>query len=749
MSALKKFPRLFILMGIVLGGLTGCAGEASEVPTPFQITPTMPTATQAAPTAAPTTTAPARLVFDGPFWLGRGKIRAAEFLPVAQRVVIAWGSGVSLHVVETGEKIWFTPTPANLIAFAVQPQAQHFAAALSNGSVVVFAAETGESQIFSGAKPNAYWGDLAWSPDGQTIAFQFIGDKRSDPIFLLDLNSGQIREVPGSQTGSHVMPELVWSPDGRSITVAALGEECSRFIDMDSGDFRMSLGQPGECYPLPPLLFLADGQTLAVNAPSGGVDLIRFPEGTLLLTLKSGGGLVGRQMEFPAAGGTLFTDPDGKYIAARGGYEPCYCGNPSDQPYHPLIVWDLKAGSIQAQLERAVEPLTERHRLAATFDGGSILALYDSGAITRWPFSDPQAEESIIAQIPVRPVPAWSIRWSADGSRLAFTGEYGGVDVYDTVARQLIRRFDPPLESPALNVDGRLIALYDPDQDAEMIFELQSGEPMRILPGSPVLLGAAFSPDGQYLAYGNSAKAAVVEVSSGEVEILNPGPAAPVDENMAVSRLIWSPDGQALVTVFGIASGESLEAGVIVLWQRQANHTFRAVYHVPNVQANYSSPNQILAVFNPSGSRIALRSLAAMEAGQSSLVVFDLRAGQVLRTFSEYKPAVWFSDDLLLAAEVQYYTRLVDINVVDGKVSTYSGVDIGDSAYHPSGRYVARMTNPPQRGVTIRDSRTNKVVASLEHESLNLLDYAWSPDGRWLVSVGDDGTLRLWNIAGQ
>jgi len=690
---------------------------------------------------------PASLGLGQPSWIGRGKIRDAVFLSGARQVAIAWGSGVSLHTVENGQELWYQSTPTNLIAFDVQPQAQSFAAALSDGSVVIYKASDGEPRRFEGARPNAYWGDLAWSPDGQTIAFQFIGPNRSDPIYLLDAASEQISDVPNSQTGEGVIPVLIWSPDGLSITVASLGEDCPRFVDVQSGELRMSLGQPGQCYPIPPLLFLPDGQTLAVGGLSGGLEFLGFPDGERLQTLQStGDGLVGRMFEFPAASGSLLVDSSGHWIASRGGYEPCYCGSPEDQPDHPLIVWDLARGVVQAQLSQVLEPLAQRHRLAASFDGESILVLYESGEITRWAFSDPQARETVVARLPAQPVSAWTMRWSADGSHLAFTGSYGGVDLYTTATQQLVRRFSPPLYSPAISPDGSLVALYDPDKSAEVIYEAQSGRLLQTLPASPVLMGAAFSPDGQFLAYAANPNALVAELASGEVTMLETSAVPAVTAEMFVSRLIWSPDGQALVTMLAEGSPGSGGPGVIVLWQRQANGSFEAIYHVANVQANYTLPNQVLAIFNPSGSRVALESLPKAEAGQVKLVVYDLQAGNVIRTFEEYTPGAWMNDEELLAAEAQYDTRLTRINVVSGEKMIGNGRDNGDNSYAPGGVFTAQMAMPPLRGVTVKYWRSNAMIAYGEHESLNLLDYCWSPDSRWLASVGDDGTLRLWSV---
>ena len=681
-----------------------------------------------------------------PFWLGRGKVRHAAFLPGAEQIVITWGSGISLHQVESGEELWFQALPANLVAFDIHPLGERFAAALSDGSLVIFEASDGSPTRFTGAQPNAYWGDLAWSPDGETIAFQFIGPGRSDPIYILDLSSGQLTKVPDSQTGEGVPPVLVWSPDSRAITVASLGDDCARFVDRESGTAIMILGQPRLCYSLPPLLFLHGGQAMALNNASGGVDWLDYPSGDHLRTLPgSGGRLVSRQLEFPAASASLFIDPAGQWIASRGGYEPCYCGNPEDQPYHPLIIWDLESGAIQAQLERAVEPLAQRHRLAATFDDEDIVMFYDSGEITRWAFTKSNVDEVVVARVPSRPVSPWTLSFSADGSHLAFKGLYGGVDIYDIRAQRLVQSFNPPLETPALNPDGSLVALYNPQQAAIEIYAVQSGNLITSLPASPVLMGAAFSPDGNYLAYAVDSLPSVIKLDSAERALLDTSQVSSLTPGITVTRLLWSPDGRGLVTVFG-GDGNEADSGQIVLWKRLDGGTFAAVYAVPNVQANYNIPNLVLASFNPSGSRVALKSLPVFEAGQTQLVIYDLAAEEVLNTFDGYNPGAWMNEDELLAAEAQFSMHLTRLNVVSGETTEGQGVDRFDSAYAPGGNFVAEMSNPPQRGITIRHWQTGNAVAQGLHESLNLLDYRWSPDGSWLVSTGDDGTLRVWPV---
>ncbi len=69
----------------------------------------------------------------------------------------------------------------------------------------------------------------------------------------------------------------------------------------------------------------------------------------------------------------------------------------------------------------------------------------------------------------------------------------------------------------------------------------------------------------------------------------------------------------------------------------------------------------------------------------------------------------------------------------------------GGVAFAPAGRYIAYCR--PDGEICIRDLQTDKVVQKLPgHEGrVNSLDFA--PDGRRLLSSGEDGTILVWDVA--
>lgn len=367
--------------------------------------------------------------------------------------------------------------------------------------------------------------------------------------------------------------------------------------------------------------------------------------------------------------------------------------------------------------------------------------LYESGEITRWGFNDPQSEETVVARLEVRPSLPGTLSWSS-GSRLAYGGSYGRADVRETAFRQLVRQFDAPLESPTLSPDGSLVALFDPGKKVEAIYQVEDGRLLQTLTATLVLGGSAFSPDGRYFAYGAGRRAQVTELASGKTATLDPALTDPKAAETAITRLIWSPSGQALVTLSSGAEGQ----GFIVLWKRVEDGAFLPVYWAANAQVSNTASFLVQATFNPAGSRAALLSMPTSEAGQSEAVVYDLVAGKVQQTFPGYLPGAWVNDEELLASEAQYDRRLTLINVSDGKMTRGALSDNGDNVYAPSGAFIAQNTAPPDRGLTIRDWQKGEVVAQAQYDSLNLLEYRWSPDGLWLAAIGGDGTLRVWPV---
>ncbi|HOG47155.1 MAG TPA: hypothetical protein PLB78_11005, partial [Anaerolineae bacterium] len=502
------------------------AWAATRSPSPT----TAPSATSQPPPTATITPGTARLSLSEAVWLGRGRIVDACFTPDGQLLAVGWGNGVSLWSAETGEERWWQPTNVCLIAVDVQPQGRAVAALLQDGSVTVFDAATGGAHRFEGAAPDVYWGDIAWSPGGERIAFQGIGPGRGDPIYLLDKQSGALQEVSLSAISDSVGPHLAWSPDGTAITLAGLAGSCSVVIDVETGRKRFSLGSGNACYSPYWLAWSPDGR--AIVAATGRLDLLDAQSGQAMRSLE------GRVRGLPMnVGNLLVFSSDGRLLASRGGQG----GHPVG--WTPVVIWDVATGQVLGQLQGQSE---REDRVAVGFDGDSVISLYATGEIARWPIGAGEADEVVIARLPALAPEPW-LAWSADGSKLAAAGR-GGLAVWDTTTALSLATFGPGLSVPALSTDGRLLAMTDTERHEEVIYNLATGAVMRTLPdASPILQGAAFSPDARLIAYGAGNRAFVAEVATGRVL----SELAGYPEEQSIVRVVWSPDSSALVVASG------------------------------------------------------------------------------------------------------------------------------------------------------------------------------------------------------
>jgi WD40 repeat protein len=687
--------------------------------------PDIATATPIPPTATPTT-APAQIPVGEPLRLGRGQIVAAVFLPDGDSFAIAigWAGGVSLASPDGTER-WWQPTDALLIALDAAPQGDRIAAVLENGAVALFTTDSGAVQQFAASRPYVYWSDIAFAPGGERLAFQSIGPNRGDPIYLLDLSSGELTETPRSRIDSGALPHLAWSPDGQTVTLSALGESCARLLDAQTGEVRLRLQAEGGCYAPWAVAYAPDGQQLALAAPDGGVDIIQWESGQKVAHLP-GSVLPHPDQTVPA----LLFSPDGRWLASTGGYS--FYGDS-----FPIVIWEATTGVTVAE-----RFLPRERRVALTFAGDTLLTLYEDGRITRWAFAEDGAGETAVAQIPVV-APHLDFRWSADGRRLAAPLRFGGAAVWgDMPNTDLLAHFDAPLTDPALSPDGRFVALFNPERREISLYEVDSGANVAMIGDADFLpYGDPFSPDGRWLAYGTGNRLGLAAVSTGETAVTLGG--YPADQKIA--RVLWSPGSDALVAAS--AAPYDSEPGRMILWEETAVGEFVAAYQGESVRAGYSCCVTI-AAFNPSGSQVAFELLPVAEASSLLIELFDRQQAKTVLQAVEYELVAWISDDLLLIREGQYDTRLTQWRVADGEMSVLSVTSQWDTVFAPGGLFSARVSaDGPNIGRGIRvGSWLPDVRPTRVNFGNDIIALHWSPNGRWLAALGVDNSLWVWPV---
>lgn len=685
--------------------------------------PEFPTATPLPPTATPT---PPQLLLGAARQLGRGQILDAAFLPNGDSFTIAlgWANGVSLVTLD-GQELWWQPTDALLVALAADPQGAQVAAILESGAVVVYSADTGVIQQTADSPPYVYWSDIAFSPDGRWLAFQSIGPNRGDPIFLLDVASGTVSEVPHSRISSGVRPYLVWSADGQTLTLPALGEECTRLLNVNTGDVQLVLRAETGCYDPWAVAYAPDGQRLALANPTGGIALLQPDNGQVGGLLPGGVLTRSDRVMLP-----LTFSPDGRWLVTPGGLG--FYGDAFS-----TLVWDVAGATVVAEWP----PASADVRLALVFAGDALLGLYSDGRITRWPFTAEDAAETVIGQIPVV-APYLDLRWAANGERLAAPLTFGGVAVWDTAQSDPIAQFPAPLTDPALSPDGRWLALRHPEQREIQLYEVGGGAAAAVFADADSLpAGDPFSPDGRWLVYGSGNQLRLAGLDGMETAVSLAG----YPDGQTITRVIWSPDGDAFIAA---SANPYEELGYIILWEETGDGDFVATYQGESVRAGYTCC-VTLAAFSPHGQYVAFELMPDFEASSLLVEVYDRLEGTAVLRLEAYELDTWLADDLLLTHEAQYDTRFTRWEVGNGRATVSTKSTVGDEVFAPSGGFYAHTSYAgPNIGRAIRIGHwLHRGVTQDDNVGNDMGVISWSPDGRWLAALASDSSLWLWPVA--
>jgi WD40 repeat protein len=135
------------------------------------------------------------------------------------------------------------------------------------------------------------------------------------------------------------------------------------------------------------------------------------------------------------------------------------------------------------------------------------------------------------------------VRFSADGTKLAVTGDDGTASVWDPATGEELATFEggSPAWYPSFSADGSLVATWWLGEDVVRVNDATSGDLVTVL--DDLEAGAIdLSPDGRQLLYASQEAAGIVDVRSGEtVRLLDPIDAV-------VGEVAWSPAGDRIAT---------------------------------------------------------------------------------------------------------------------------------------------------------------------------------------------------------
>jgi WD40 repeat protein len=240
----------------------------------------------------------------------------------------------------------------------------------------------------------------------------------------------------------------------------------------------------------------------------------------------------------------------------------------------------------------------------------------------------------------------------------------------------------------------------------------------------PQAKSLAVSPDGKYIAASNEDYDTVHVFAAKDGK-----PLAKLDGHGLVDYLAFSPafspDGATLLPAD--------RSGEVRLYDTKT----WSVRHVLGKKANY-------VAHAPDGKSLAVGS-------KKAVTIYDSKTAQPLVTIDPAAKMrtdhiVYSPDGKTIAVGPGKLTNLWDAKTGKPAGSVTNSGDIMRIAFSPNGKMFAtagdnvRLWDAPgaRAGGTAR--------AVLEHDK-TVCDVAWTPDGKQLVTVGGDPSIRVWNVA--
>jgi WD40 repeat protein len=586
--------------------------------------------------------------------------------------------------------------------------------------------------------PTRFW-SAAFSSDGKQLAASLMGS-----VVLWDLTTRQPVRTFYGHFGA--VPSVAMSRDGR--WVAAGGADGSiKLWDRATGALLRTLACPSaEAYEI---CFSADGRMLAsvyrdgalrIWGPATGA-LLRFirahtdsafgvafdRQGTRLASASFDGTV---KIWDPATGSELLTfkghqagplcvafSPDGRRVAS-GGW---------DMTIH---VWDPTTGVV----ERTLRGHNAQVRGLTFSPDGQRLASA-GGDIRVW---DVETGQELLV---LRGHTGFlkCIQFSPDGHLLVTPSWDQTVKIWDgspvpekaVFGLLTLRGFAGPVYRVAVSPDGTRIAGASTDHTARIWDTETGGLVHRLDAHSNVVEGVAFSPDGRLVATASRDKT---------VKIWDAYTGAPIktlDASEWMNCVSFSPDG-SLLAAAGRDLGQKvgIQTWKTATWEKTANQFA-------------GSHDEVLALaFSPDGRAIAAGHRPIAGAPQSSVRLWDVATGQVLRNYNGLSGnvhAVAFNAEgnRLVACDASKVVKVWDAQTGGEVQSIQQPAGANNVAFHPDGRRL--VTTNRDGNLRMWDLRTGRQLRTYRGHSKLVIGLACSRDGRLLVSGSFDQTVRVWD----
>jgi len=561
--------------------------------------------------------------------------------------------------------------------------------------------------------------DEALSDDGRTLAVRgtdgnvaLFDTHTRRPIGAALSGNSNIAFYAGGVSGS--FRALAFSPDSRTLAVGSATSGGLATVVLNG--VRTHAPRTGQNTSFGTVTadvdFAPDGRTLATGEAGGR----SYPPSEVIVVRSAQTGhAIARTRPIP--GGRLggYT-PDGRFVLVAAGNRRSLllnartlrlvrtfdvAGVPATSPASDqaafgqtdgtVILLDLDSGRTRTLSGRAAGSI---NAVSFSHDGGTLASADEDGTISVWNVRTHALRETLAGHSAA----AQAVVFSPNGRTLYTAGYDGSVILWDLGGAQRLgepfsyaSQIDGPPNAAAVSPNGSIFAV-SPRPDRVRLLNARTRTPVgRALRGPLGYVTAlAFSPDGKLIAATGTRHAVIWNTAQRKIIRVLPVGVG----NHRAGAVSFSPDGMT------VAIGRS--DSIVALYDlRTGRQTHKLVSYESINDLDFSSDGKLLAT--------AEFGSAFIWNVADELIVADLKDGVSLSV--RFSP----SDD-----------KLVAVGIFSGRV-VFSKLD---PTHRFQGAWARHLVGQPLTG-------HNGGVVSLD----------FSPNGRTLVTLSDDGKLRLWDVA--